>query len=70
MRVLAAGRGVRATPSQIGSGSEEDGAGFLTSVEDIREMLKHRKGRKTNSSPDSAPLVPSATVTRSVAPEV
>jgi hypothetical protein len=37
-----------------------DGAEFLPFVEDIRKMLKNKKGRKTNSSPDSAPLVPSA----------
>ena len=39
---------------------QEDGAEFLPYVETIREMLKQKKGRKTNSSPDSAPLVPSA----------
>jgi hypothetical protein len=39
---------------------QEDGAEFLPFVETIRQMLKHKKGRKTNSSPDSAPLVPSA----------
>lgn len=39
---------------------QEDGAEFLPYVETIREMLKPKKSRKTNSSPDSAPLVPSA----------
>lgn len=39
---------------------QEDGAEFLPFVEDVRQMLKHKKGRKTNSSPDSAPLVSSA----------
>ena len=36
-----------------------DGAEFIPFVEDIRQMLKQKKVRKTNSSPDSAPLVPS-----------
>jgi hypothetical protein len=70
MRVLATGCGGDAIALQIGGSRKKDGAGFLASVEDIREMLKHRKGRKTNSSPDSAPLLPSATVAVSVAPEV
>jgi hypothetical protein len=39
---------------------QEDGAEFLPFVENIREMLKHKKGRKTNSSPVSAPVLPSA----------
>ena len=39
---------------------QEDGAEFVPFVEDMRNMLKNKKGRKTNSSPDSAPLVPSA----------
>ncbi len=38
---------------------QADGAEFVPFVEDIRKMLK-KKGRKTNSSPDSDPLVPSA----------
>ncbi|HYK00562.1 MAG TPA: hypothetical protein VE974_02315 [Thermoanaerobaculia bacterium] len=42
----------------------EDGAELIPFVEDMKQILKKRKARKTNSSPDSAPLVPSARSTK------